>query len=209
MNFITVRISKLYILFLLDKQPAYSKFRFIYKPKTIIMKRLLFLSLLFTFIHSLGQETTIIKTPVKAEFTNTKVFYSQKAINTKTVEVHPKGIMDFSIDHYFGDIAGDHGGPKRGFFGLDAIQDVRIGFQIGLSDRLNIIFARAKGSGHVTNQYEWGLKYQALRQKDNDPTHPLSLTFFANDVLSAMQSQGDSSSHLENAFEDFGSRHSQ
>ena len=37
----------------------------------------------------------------------------------------------------------------------------------------------------------------------------LSLTFFANDVLSAMQSQGDSSSHLENAFEDFGSRHSQ
>jgi len=211
MSFLTARISQLYILILLDKQPLYSKLRFIYKPKTIIMKRLLFLNLLFIVINSLAQNdsTVIIKTPTKAAFTNTKVFYAQKAINTKTVEVHPKGIMDFSIDHYFGDIAGDHGGPKRGFFGLDAIQDVRIGFQIGLSDRLNIIFARAKGSGHVTNQYEWGLKYQALRQKDNDPTHPLSLTFFANDVLSAMQSQGDSSSHLENAFEDFGSRHSQ
>ena len=175
------------------------------------MKRLLFLSLLFIVINSLAQDdsSVIIKTPLPAEFTNTKVFYSQKAINTKTVEVHPKGIMDFSIDHYFGDLAGDNGGPKHGFFGLDGIKDVRIGFQLGLTDRLNIIFARAKGSGNVTNQYEWGLKYQALRQKDNDPTHPLSLTFFANDVLSAMRSGGDTSTYFENSFENFGSRHSQ
>jgi hypothetical protein len=116
--------------------------------------------------------------------------------------------MDFSIDHYFGDIAGDNGGVRHGFFGLDAIKDVRIGFQIGLSDRLNVLFARAKGSGFVTNQWEWGLKYQALRQKDNDPGHPLSLTIFANDVLSAMKAT-DTALHLENSFEDFGSRHSQ
>jgi hypothetical protein len=174
------------------------------------MKRLLFLCLLFTFINSLAQNdsSVIIRTPLPAEFTNTKVFYSQKAINTKTVEVHPKGIMDFSIDHYFGDIAGDAGGPKHGFFGLDAIKDVRIGFQLGLSDRLNIIFARAKGSGRVTNQYEWGLKYQALRQKDNDPTHPVSLTFFANDVISA-QKRNRFRDTLEESFKDFGDRHSQ
>jgi hypothetical protein len=173
------------------------------------MKRSLFFVLIFTFINSFGQETTIIKTPTKSEFTNTKVFYAQKVINSKSVEVHPKGIMDFSIDHYFGDIGGDQGGPKHGFFGLDGIKDVRIGFQLGLTNRLNIIFARAKGSGNVTNQYEWGLKYQALRQKDNDPTHPLSLTFFANDVLSAMRSGGDTSTDFENSFENFGSRHSQ
>ena len=65
------------------------------------MKRSVFVVLLFTFINSLGQdETTIIKTPTKPEFTNTKVFYAQKVINSKSVEVHPKGIMDFSIDHY-------------------------------------------------------------------------------------------------------------
>ena len=173
------------------------------------MKRSLFVVLLFTFINSLGQdETTIIKTPTKPEFTNTKVFYAQKVINSKSVEVHPKGIMDFSIDHYFGDIAGDNGGVRHGFFGLDGIKDVRIGFQLGLSDRLNVIFARAKGSGFVTNQWEGGLKYQALRQKDNDPSHPLSLTIFANDVLSAMKAT-DTALHLENSFEDFGSRHSQ
>ena len=172
------------------------------------MKRLLFVVLLFTCINSLCQETTIIKTPTEPEFTNTKVFYAQKVINSKSVEVHLKGIMDFSIDHYFGDIAGDNGGVRHGFFGLDAIKDVRIGFQLGLSDRLNVIFARAKGSGFVTNQWEWGLKYQALRQKDNDPGHPLSLTIFANDVLSSMKAT-DTALHLENSFEDFGSRHSQ
>src|SRR6478735_3139663 len=110
------------------------------------MKLSLFVVLFFACINTFGQETTIIKTPTNPEFTNTKVFYSQKAINTKTVEVHPKGIMDFSIDHYFGDIAGDHGGAKNGFFGLDGIKDVRIGFQLGLTDRLNVIFARAKGA---------------------------------------------------------------
>jgi hypothetical protein len=95
----------------LDKQPIYSKFRFITNQNSHY-ETVIFVVLLFIVINSLGQETTIIKTPTKAEFTNTKVFYSQKAINTKTVEVHPKGIMDFSIDHYFGDIGGDQGGPN-------------------------------------------------------------------------------------------------
>ena len=173
------------------------------------MKRAFLIYFLFIAIESIAQEdTTMIKTPMKEEATDTKVFYSQKVVNTKTVEVHPKGIMEFSIDHYFGDLAGENGGPRHGFFGLDAIKDVRIGFQIGLSDRLNVLIARAKGSGFVTNQYEIGLKYQALKQKDNDPSHPLSLTFFVNDVLSAMKAT-DTALHLENSFEDFGSRHSQ
>jgi hypothetical protein len=51
-------------------------------------------------------------------------------------------------------------GSQTWFLRVDAIKDVRIGFQLGLTDRLNILFARAKGSGHVTNQYEWGLKYR-------------------------------------------------
>ena len=174
------------------------------------MKRSLFVVLLFSFINSLGQvdSSIIISTPRKAEATNTKVFYSQKVINSKSVEVHPKGIMDFSIDHYFGDVGGPKGGPKHNFFGLDNIQDVRIGFQLGLSDRLNIIFARAKGSAPITNQYEFGLKYQALRQKDNDPTHPLSLTIFANDVIASTQ-RNRFRDTLQDAFKDFGDRHSQ
>ncbi len=58
----------------------------------------------------------------------------------------PKGILEFKVTHNFGDIAGDFGGIKN-FFGLDNATDVRIGFQYGLSKRINLIAARAKGAG--------------------------------------------------------------
>src|SRR5690348_9132053 len=62
-----------------------------------------------------------------------KLFYSQRIINMNTVEVLNKGIMEFRVTHNFDDIAGKDGGIKK-FFGLDAATDVKIGFQIGLSD---------------------------------------------------------------------------
>ena len=101
-----------------------------------------------------------------------KVFVSQRLINANTVEVLKKGIMDFKVAHSFEDIGGDRGGIKN-FFGLDNSTDVRIGFQIGLSDRLNIVTTRAKGAGRVKQLYELGLKYQLMRQLQNDPKHPL------------------------------------
>src|SRR3954471_21744922 len=54
-----------------------------------------------------------------------KVFYSQKLINSNTVEVLPKGIMEFRVGHTFGDIAGHDGGVKS-LYGLDFAPDVRI-----------------------------------------------------------------------------------
>ena len=58
------------------------------------------------------------------------------------------GILEFRVTHNFGDIAGDNGGVKN-FFGLDNAADVRIGFQYGVSKRLNLIAARIKGAGSV------------------------------------------------------------
>src|SRR5689334_3772116 len=67
-----------------------------------------------------------------------RIFYGQRLINAKTVEVLPKGAMAFTIVHTFGNIAGPdkNGTPDGGtytFFGLDEISDAQIGFQIGLS----------------------------------------------------------------------------
>jgi len=150
------------------------------------MKRSLSFGLLFIVINSLAQEdsTIIIKTPIKAEGADTKVFYSQKLINTKTVEVLRKGILEFNVAHNFGDIAGDDGGISE-FYGLDNASDVRIGFQLGLSDKMNLVLSRTRGAGVVKQMWEVGLKYQLLKQKDNDPSHPFSLTIFANDVISS------------------------
>ena len=170
------------------------------------MKRLSSIALLFIFIHSFGQEDSIaINTPQKIEGTPTKVFYSQKLINAKTVEVLRKGILEFNVGHNFGDIAGDNGGIDK-FFGLDNTTDVRIGFQLGLSDKFNVVAARTKGL-YVTQNWELGIKWQLLRQMDNDPSHPLSLTIYANDVVSSQKASPVPGQ--ETSFEDFGDRHSQ
>lgn len=155
---------------------------------------------------SAQDEQVIIKTPKKAERPATKVFYSQKIINTRTVEVLRKGVMEFSVAHSFGDIAGDAGGIKR-FFGLDNASDIRIGFQTGLSDKLNLITARTRGGGFIQNQWELGLKYQVLAQADEDPAQPVSVTVFANNVVSSQKSSPLSGQ--ENSFENLGDRMSQ
>ena len=172
------------------------------------MKRLFSFVFLLAFINSFSQEdTTIINTPRKAEAPATKVFYSEKVINTKSVEVLRKGVLDFNVSHNFGDIGGDNGGIRR-FFGLDNSTDVRIGFQVGLSDKFNMVFARAKGQ-FVTQQWELGIKWQLLQQLENDPSHPLSLTMYVNDVVSTQKRSNRILGETETSFEDFGERHSQ
>jgi len=172
------------------------------------MKRLLFTLLVFGFINCLAQEEQVqINTPKKEEAPPTKIFYSQKVINTKSVEVLKKGILEFNVAHHFGDVAGDQGGIKR-FFGLDNSTDVRIGFQLGLSDRFNIVAARIKGL-NVTQQWELGLKWQLLQQVDNDPNHPVSLTIYANEVVATQRRSNRALGATETSFEEFSDRHSQ
>lgn len=167
------------------------------------------IALLFICIVSCAQEDSIaIKTPQKEEAIATKIFYSQKVINTKSVEVLGKGIMEFSVAHNFGDVGRKTDGTGiRTFFGLDKIADARIGFQIGLSDKLNVVLARCKGAGNVQQQFELGLKYQFIEQIEDGST-PFSLTMYVNDVVSA-QKRGRFADTLENSFKSFSDRNSQ
>ena len=172
------------------------------------MKRLFPILLIFGCITCWAQEEQVqINTPRKEEAPATKVFYSQRVINTKSVEVLKKGVLEFNVAHNFGDIAGDQGGIKR-FFGLDNSTDVRIGFQLGLSDKFNLVAARAKGL-NVTQRWELGVKWQLLSQVDNDPGHPLSLTLYANEVVSSQRRSDRSLGITETSFEEFSDRHSQ
>jgi hypothetical protein len=172
------------------------------------MKKSLLILFCFAFIIANGQnEQVTISTPKKEGGSATKVFYSQKVINTKTVQTLPKGVLEFNVSHNFGDIAGDQGGIKR-FFGLDNSTDVRIGFQLGLSDKFNLVAARTKGL-FVTQQWELGAKWQLLTQMDNDPSHPVSLTMYVNDVVSTQRRSNRIFGETETSFDDFGDRHSQ
>ena len=146
-----------------------------------------------------------------------KIFNSTRIINANTTQVLAKGKMDFKVTHNFGDIGGNDGGIKN-FFGLDNTFDVRIGFDIGLTDRLNLNISRAKGDelhlrgdsvigkrdNLLSKLFEIALKYQILRQLENDPTHPVSLTVFINTVISTRSSSG--SANQPNSFDNFGDR---
>ncbi|HEX4876027.1 MAG TPA: DUF5777 family beta-barrel protein [Chitinophagaceae bacterium] len=159
-----------------------------------MIKTLLILFLFFPFLVF-----TQDKKPVQ-------VFTSEKAINANTTQVVAKGKMAFKVTHNFGDIAGDNGGAKR-FFGLDNSADIRIAFTTGIANRLDMTLARAKGAGFHQQLYELGLKYQLLQQLDNDPSHPLAVTLFANNVISA--NKASTFPDQDNSFRDFSDRLSQ
>jgi Membrane bound beta barrel domain (DUF5777) len=171
------------------------------------MKKLLFaiISFAFTFANAQNEPVIIIEEKKKEESQSVKTFYSQKLINAKTVEVLRKGILEFNVSHSFGDIGGDVGGAST-FFGLDNATDVKIGFQAGLSDKVNMVLARVRGAGSVRQQLELGLKWQLLAQT-MDNQNPVSLTIYANNVV-AMQ-KALNTPGFENSYEKFGDRHSQ
>jgi len=135
----------------------------------------------------------------------TKIFNSERAINANTTETVGKGKMDFKVTHNFGDVAGDNGGIKN-FFGLDNAEDVRIGFQIGLGKRFDLIAARAKGTdgGKQQRLWELGFKYKLLEQIDNDPSHPLSIALFGNLVTASNKASGQDST--DNNYDGFSDR---
>lgn len=116
------------------------------------------------------------------------VFTSQKLINTNTVEVLHKGAMEFKVIHNFYDMAGTRGGIHN-FFGLDNAADVKIAFQIGLSDKLNIVGARTRGDQfqNVTELWELGFKYRFMQQMPGKSGNPVTITAYANSVVSAMK----------------------
>ncbi|WP_276503038.1 DUF5777 family beta-barrel protein [Terrimonas pollutisoli] len=166
------------------------------------MRNLLLGVFMLAGIEAISQDTTIIEPPKQPETDYIWIFSSPRLINANTVELQPKGILEFKVTHNFGDVAGDNGGIKN-FFGLDNATDVRIGFQYGLSKRINLIAARAKGAGSVQQLYELGFKYRLLQQA-NDSKHPLSLTLFANTVVSSMKAS--TVANQENSFDDFSDR---
>src|SRR6478752_5233154 len=81
----------------------------------------------------------------RAETETATVFYGQRLINAKTVEVLHKGAMAFTVVHTFGDVAGENGGTYT-FFGLDEVSDAQIGFQIGIAKRLNLVLQHTVGN---------------------------------------------------------------
>ncbi len=101
------------------------------------------------------------------------IFESPRFILTQSTETVKKKNLNVLIIHRFGDAAGNLGGGKT-FFGLDAVADVYIGFQYGLTNDLNIDIGRSTIptlGGLVSGQ----LKYAVLHQTGDDSS-PLAIS---------------------------------
>lgn len=132
-----------------------------------------------------------------------QIFNSEKTINANTTETVGKGKMAFRVSHNFGDIAGSNGGVKN-FFGLDNSTDVRIAFQIGVGKKLDAIVARTKGAGLQQRLIELALKYKFMEQMENDPSHPVSVSVYANTAIAT--NEANQLPNLDNSYKDFSDR---
>jgi hypothetical protein len=104
------------------------------------------------------------------------VFESSRLILSQTTETVKKNNLNFMVFHRFGDLAGSQGGGET-FFGLDAIADVYVGFEYGLTNNLNIDIGRATipvGGGMVDLE----LKYAVLHQL-SDGSSPIAISVIA------------------------------
>lgn len=139
----------------------------------------------------------------KKEAKPVEIFSSTKTINARTPELVGKGKLDFNVSHNFGDVGGSNGGIKR-FFGLDNASDIRIAFTLGLGNNLDLNIARAKGAGPQQQLYETGIKYRIMQQRENDPSHPLSIALFGNMVIAA--SPQSAFPNQDNSYDGLGER---
>lgn len=99
-------------------------------------------------------------------------FRSTRLILSQTTETVHKNTLNFMVIHRFGDFSGDNGGGQI-FYGLDAVADVYIGFEYGITDKLNVDFGRST-IGRLVNL---NLKYALLRQTTDGST-PVSFSLF-------------------------------
>ena len=124
-------------------------------------------NLLFSQNDSVIEQTLLLKEETYSEPIRT--FESTRIINGHSVENLRKGVLEFRIEHRFGDIAGSNGGAQN-WFGFDNASDIRMAFEYGVTDKFMVGLGRSKGNG---NPYRSLLdafgKYRLMHQSSTTP----------------------------------------
>ncbi|MFK8045221.1 MAG: DUF5777 family beta-barrel protein [Crocinitomicaceae bacterium] len=157
------------------------------------MKKFLIMVVVFSTNFAFCQESEVKEEKVWDTFEGTRV------LNNHSAEMLYKRQMEFIIAHKFGDMAGP--GAFSRAFGLDNLADVRIGFEYGITNNLNIGLARNKGFGAITQLIDGYAKYRILHQSN---LNPLSLVFVSSFGLP--YAAASTTVTAENAYPDFTSR---
>ncbi|HTB51522.1 MAG TPA: DUF5777 family beta-barrel protein [Ferruginibacter sp.] len=126
--------------------------------------------------HLYAQDTTLLGKLNDSMAIDTKPSYvtgTFKAIyivNMQTVEGEGKGMLNFEIQHRFGEINGPTGGSYN-LYGLDNAT-LRLGFDYGITNRLTVGIGRSS----YLKTFDGYLKYKILRQTDGNNNMPVTIS---------------------------------
>ena len=115
-------------------------------------------------------------------------FKTTRIINAHSSETLFKRHLDFRVTHRFGDIGGSSGGFHN-FYGLDNARDIRIAFEYGIIDDLDIGIGRSKGAGPQREIFDGFAKYRFFQQ-GKDGGSPVNLTGLVSTACTAMEPSG-------------------
>ena len=161
------------------------------------MKKIIFFIFIFTFhiscftfaqddLMNMIDSGTPSKQPVIATFKTTRI------INAHSVETVKKKTLDVRITHRFGDMASSTSDIHTGY-GLYQIQDVRIAFEYGVTDKLTLGFGKSKFT--ILEPVDGYVKYK-LMQQTTDNKIPMSITLLANSAIAGRKASTDSTSEF-------------
>ena len=141
--------------------------------------------------HSIAGEPEGKTHPEPPKKTSVSAFSNTRVVNGHSVETLWGKQLDFRIGHRFGDMATP--GAASTLFGIDNATDIRIAFEYGITNRLNVGMGRSKGAGPQTQLLDGFIKYNMLRQSE-DGSIPLSITLLGTTSFTMMKASTDSAS---------------
>ena len=115
------------------------------------MKKFLLLLFMMSTIFAVAQKNLLALIDTEESIHITSTFKGKKIVNGQSVELTPKGVLHFQIQHRFGTL-------NSGFynlFGLDNSQ-IRFGIDYGVKDWLSLGIGRSsavktiEGANHLT-----------------------------------------------------------
>lgn len=116
-------------------------------------------------------------------------FESTRIVSGHSVETLRKGVLEFRIEHRFGDLAGTNGGAQS-WFGLDNSADIRMAFEYGITDNWMVGLGRSKGNGNpYRSLLDAFTKYRILKQ--DRETVPLSVAVLGTTSYTYMKASDD------------------
>ncbi|PCJ84685.1 MAG: hypothetical protein COA57_08885 [Flavobacteriales bacterium] len=145
-------------------------------------KYILFLVFILSFLSITAQDD--LMDMLEAEMQDTSenenvwaTFKAIKVINAQTIETVKGKSLDFRVGHRFGNIieqASGSGGFHE-FFGIDNAADIRISFDYGITDNIQIGFGRSKQMEALDGSFKW----RFLSQTENSKM-PVSAVWFTS-----------------------------